>query len=130
MGIFIWGPDNRITDANDAFLRLVGYNRDELLSGSPPPVERRMADLKATGPAQPYEKEYFCKDGDRVPVLVGAATFDGTPDGGVAFVVDVTERKRAERARPASRLERAQLWAHILVVEVARRIFSSARPSI
>ena len=55
-----------------------------------------MAELEATGTAQPYEKEYFLKSGSRVPVLVGAATFGERHDQGVAFVVDLTERKRAE----------------------------------
>ncbi len=56
-----------------------------------------MAALEATGTTQPYEKEYFQKSGSRVPVLVGAATFGGRHDQGVAFVVDLTERKRAEQ---------------------------------
>ncbi len=109
IGIFIWGPDGRIIDANEAFLRIVGYGRDDLVSGRVrwrelTPAEwrdaddRRVAELKATGTAQPYEKEYFRKGGSRVPVLVGAATFEGRQDEGVGFVVDLTDRKRAERA--------------------------------
>jgi PAS domain S-box-containing protein len=109
IGIFIWGPDDRIVDTNEAFLRIVGYSRDDLVSRRMrwrelTPAEwrdaddRRVAELKATGTAQPYEKEYFQKSGSRVPVLVGAATFEGSRDEGVAFVVDLTDRKRAERA--------------------------------
>lgn len=49
-----------------------------------------------TGTVQPYEKEFFHKDGSRVPVLLGAANFDETDQQGVAFVLDLTERKRAE----------------------------------
>ena len=55
-----------------------------------------MAELATVGSALPYEKEYFRKDGSRVPVLVGGATFDEGRDAVVAFVVDLTERKRAE----------------------------------
>ena len=55
-----------------------------------------MAELKAAGTVQPREKEYFHKDGRRVPVLVGAATLEGKREEGVAFVLDLTERKRAE----------------------------------
>jgi C4-dicarboxylate-specific signal transduction histidine kinase len=55
-----------------------------------------MEDLSATGSCKAFEKEYFRKDGTRVPVLVGAATFGGRQDQGVAFVLDLTERKEAE----------------------------------
>src|SRR5260370_41116097 len=49
-----------------------------------------------SGRLEPYEREYFRKDGSRVPVLVGSAAFDEQRDQGVAFVLDLTERKRAE----------------------------------
>lgn len=88
MGIFIWHLDGRIVEANEAFHRIEGYGRDDLSAGQLrwrdlTPAEwraadnRRVAELEATGTAQPYEKEYFRKDGSRVPVLVGAATFEG-----------------------------------------------------
>jgi PAS domain S-box-containing protein len=113
VGIFIWGLDGRITDANDAFLRMVGYGRDDVVSGGLrwrelTPAEFRDADnrgeaeLTATGTAQPYEKEYFHRSGGRVPVLVGAALFEDNSNEGVAFVVDLTDRKRAEKAASES----------------------------
>jgi C4-dicarboxylate-specific signal transduction histidine kinase len=52
--------------------------------------------LVATGTWRPSEKEFFRKDGSRVPVLVGGATFGGLRRQGVAFVIDLTDRKRAE----------------------------------
>jgi C4-dicarboxylate-specific signal transduction histidine kinase len=64
--------------------------------------EQRLADLRDSGIAQPYEKEYFRKDGTRVSVLVGAAVYDKTQNEGVAFVVDLTERKEAEAAARTS----------------------------
>ena len=109
IGIFIWNRDGRIVDANEALLRITGYGRRELVSGHMRwremiPEEWRgaeqhgLADLDATGVAQPLEMEYFKKDGSRIPVLVGAAIFDGAPEEGVAFVVDLTDLKRAEEA--------------------------------
>ncbi len=109
IGIFIWNLDGKIVEANEAFLCLVGYDRDDLVSGrlrwrELTPAEwrdaddRSLAELRATGTAQPHEKEYFQKNGNRLPVLVGAANFEGGRDEGVAFVVDLTDRKRAERA--------------------------------
>ena len=98
--------EGRILEANDAFLRMVGYDRDDLAIGSraldrsdaagmAPRSRRALAELPTTGTPQPFEKEYFRKDGSRVPVLVGAATSTKREEG-VAFVLDLTERKRAE----------------------------------
>ena len=55
-------------------------------------------ELKTLGTVPPFEKEYYRKDGSRVPVLVGLARFEEGGNEGVAFVVDLTERKRAEEA--------------------------------
>jgi PAS domain S-box-containing protein len=109
IGIFIWDLQGRIVDANEAFLRIIGYSREDLVSGrmnwselTPPEWrdadEQRVAEVKATGTVQPYEKEYRHKNGNRVPVLVGGANFEGERDEGVAFVLDLTDRKRAEQA--------------------------------
>ena len=109
IGIFMWCADGRITDANEAYLRIIGCDRGDLVAGrlswrdlTPPEWrsadDRRAAQLEAGGTAQPYEKEYLRSDGSRVPVLVGATAFEGTPDEGVGFVLDLTDRKRVERA--------------------------------
>jgi len=78
--------------------------------------ERAAADLKATGIFQPFEKEYFRKNGSRVPVLVAGALFEGSRNEGVAegvaFVVDLSEQKRAEQERERLRQLEAEL-AHI-----------------
>ena len=58
--------------------------------------ERALTQLMAVGAVQPFEKEYVRKDGSRVPVLVGSAVFEGSTDRGVAFVVDLSDRKQAE----------------------------------
>jgi len=109
IGIFIWNLDGRILEANDAFLRAVRYDREDLVAHglrwtdlTPPEWRDRDAqaieEVKTTGTAQPFEKEYFRKDGTRVPVLLGAASLEEGGSQGVAFVLDVTERKRAEEA--------------------------------
>jgi PAS domain S-box-containing protein len=110
VGILIWDIDGRILEANDAFLRIVGYDREDLASGrirwtdlTPPEwlevdVRERVPELKATGSLQPFEKEYFRKDGSRVPVLIGVTSFEETGNQGVAFLLDLTGRKRAEEA--------------------------------
>ena len=109
IGIFIWQRGGQILDANDAFLRVVGYDREALVAGrlhwtdlTPPEFRGRDAqaieELNATGTIQPYEKEYFRKNGGRVPVLIGAATFEEGNNQGVAFVLDLTEAKRATDA--------------------------------
>jgi signal transduction histidine kinase len=53
-------------------------------------------EVKITGASQPFERMYFRKDGSRVPVLVGAASFEKDGSQGVAFLLDLTERKQAE----------------------------------
>ena len=109
VGIFFWDIDGLILDANDAFLRMVGYDREDLVSGgmrwtdmSPPDWHERgvrvLDELAITGTALPYEKEYFRKDGSRVPILIGVATLEEGKNQGVAFVLDLTERKEAEAA--------------------------------
>src|SRR5262249_24684359 len=70
------------------------------------------AELNSTGIVQPFEKEYFRKDGSRVPVLVGAARFKERGDR-LAFVLDLTERKRVEEAvSQAQRLSRTGTWIY------------------
>jgi PAS domain S-box-containing protein len=109
IGIFIWDFEGQILEANEAFLHIVGYDHEELVAGrirwtdlTPPEWRDRDArwiqEHKMTGTLRPIEKEYFRKDGSRVPVLIGAATFEEDGNLGVAFVLDLTERKRAEEA--------------------------------
>jgi PAS domain S-box-containing protein len=107
IGICIFDFDGRLMEANDAFLDIVGYSRDDLISsplrwrGLTPPEwsaadDRALAEVAATGACKPYEKEFFRKDGSRAPVLMAGANFDELRRQGVAFALDLTERKRAE----------------------------------
>src|SRR5262245_14623731 len=126
IGIVIWNVEGRIIEANEAFLRTVGYGREDLLSGrvswrevTPDKWraadEQALAELAATGVCTPFEKEYFRKDGSSVPVLVGAALLEGSGNEGVAFVLDLSEQKRGEEAlrRSEAYLAEAKRLSHI-----------------
>lgn len=110
IGIVIWDLDGRVIDANDAFLDMIQYDRADLAAGirwfdvTPPEwqavhAHEEAEELARTGKMQTREKEYFRKDGSRVPVLIGAACFEGNSRQGVAYILDLTERKRAEAAQ-------------------------------
>jgi PAS domain S-box-containing protein len=115
IGIFFWDIEGRIIEANETFLHMVGFDREDLVSGrvswidlTPPEwrdlTSRAAEEVAMTGSLQPYEKEFFRKDGGRVPVLVGSAAFGEQRDRGVSFVLDLAERKRAEaEARESER---------------------------
>ena len=107
IGIVIWTLEGTITEANEAFLQMVQYGREDLVSRRVrwmdlTPAEwrdtdeRAIAELKATGIFLSFEKEYIRKDGSRVPVLIGGALFEKGGNEGVAFVIDLSEQKRAQ----------------------------------
>ncbi|MCW5667896.1 MAG: response regulator [Piscinibacter sp.] len=116
IGVFFWSLDGRISEANSAFLQMIGCSREDLLAGridwaAMTPPEHRERDrqageeLRRRGTCAAYEKEYLLRDGTRLPVLIGAALLEGSSDHGVAFVLDLSERRRAEaeqRARAAA----------------------------
>jgi PAS domain S-box-containing protein len=124
VGIIIWNLEGQIVEANDAFLTMVGYTRDDLAAGrlrwtdlTPPEwldrdTQQWMPKLKAAGSLQPFEKEYFRKDGTRMPVLIGVASFEESGTEGVAFVLDLSERKRAEEEHERLRQLESDL-AHV-----------------
>src|ERR1700724_428422 len=139
MGVFIWDFDGRILEANDEFLRMVSYDRDYLVSGRlrwpvlTPPDWRdrnnaRIERQKSSGLFEPFEKEYTRKDGSRVPVLIGEATFEVGGNQGVAYVHDLTERKRieAEARENELRYREAQLeLAHVTRVTTLGELTAS-----
>jgi PAS domain S-box-containing protein len=109
IGIFTWNLDGRIIDANQAFAQIIGYTSEDLASGQirwkdlMPPTwdegdDRIMETLLAARVVAPFEGEYVRKDGSTIPVLIGAALFDATSGEGVSFVLDLTDRKKAEDA--------------------------------
>ena len=125
IGIFIWDFEGRVLEANEAFLRIVGYDHEDLVAGrirwtdlTPPEWRDRdtrlIQEQRLTGALPPFEKEYFRKDGSRIPVLIGVATFEKGGNEGVAFVLDLTERKRGEERlrRSEAYLAEAQRLSH------------------
>jgi PAS domain S-box-containing protein len=102
------GEFDRIPDANDAFLELVGYSREDLQSGRlhwpdlTPPEYLRLDDFAHEeelrfGACTPFEKELIRKDGTRVPVLVATAVLKLTPFRWITFVQDLRGRDHLER---------------------------------
>ena len=125
LGICISNLGGAIIEANEAFLRMLQYSREDVVSRrlrwtDLTPAEwreqneRSVAELHSTGAFHPVEKEYFRKDGSRVPVLVGGALFEKSGNEGVIFALDLTERKRAEEAlrRDEAWLVQAQRLSH------------------
>jgi PAS domain S-box-containing protein len=131
--------DGNVIEANDAFLKMVGYHREDLAGSclrwrdlttpeSCDRTARALEELRRTGTIQPFEKEYFRKDGSRVPVLVGVAAFDEEQVELVAFVLDLTERKRveAEARENERRLREAQAeLAHVTRVTTLGELTAS-----
>jgi PAS domain S-box-containing protein len=120
VGIFMWNLEGAITGANEAFLRMVKYDREDLASGRVrwtdlTPAEwhdrdeRALAELKANGVFQPYEKEYFRKDGSRVPILSGGALSEDSGNEGVTFILDLSEQKRAEQKNREQEMKLQQI---------------------
>jgi PAS domain S-box-containing protein len=110
VGVIFFTVDGDITGANDAFLRMSGYTRDDLTAGrvrwddltAPEFVaqsQRAVDELKATGRTTPYEKQYLRPDGTRGWALFAATRLN--EHEGVEFVVDLTAHKAVEREREA-----------------------------
>ncbi|MEG3846469.1 PAS domain S-box protein [Microcoleus sp. herbarium19] len=107
IGIGFWDAGGEITEANDALLEMIGYTREELVSGqirwcdiTPPEYAEfdrsAIAQIAASGSCAPYEKEYIRSDGTRFPILIGGGNLQGCTDKGSFFVLDITDRKLAQ----------------------------------
>jgi hypothetical protein len=111
IGVSVADVDGKVLEANDHYLRMIGYDRNDVEAGrirwdSMTPPEYRPLDEKAvrslieSGRADPWEKEMIRKDGSRVPVQLGVAMLEGREC--IAYVQDISERKRAQDALRAA----------------------------
>lgn len=109
IGVCIWKLDGQIIDANDEFLRMIGYNKSDMSSGSInwihlTPVDwalvgsRSVTRIRSIGSVPSYEMEICRKDGLRLPVLLGGVEFGGASDEGMSFLIDLTDLRRAQQS--------------------------------
>jgi PAS domain S-box-containing protein len=114
IGIYLVDIRGPILESNDAYLRMLGYRRSDLALGlrwtdlTPPEWhdadKRRVETVKRIGRLQPFEKEFFRKDGGRIPVLMGVARLKAPQTRAVVFALDMSKQKRAEAIRSETRL--------------------------
>ncbi len=108
IGFLISSLDGRCINSNDAFLRMVGYTREEMEAGAvrwlemtPPEFlhldYKGVAEVNERGSCVPYEKEYIRKDGTRVPILLGYTNLRGTSDHYVSFILDLSTQRTMEK---------------------------------
>lgn len=131
VGVIYWDLETgQILDANNKFLEMTGYSREDLRRGSlfwnamtpaewAAPNAQAVSELTAWGRSRPYEKEYLRKDGSRVPVIVGGALFEGSQREGVSFVLDISDRKRSEEERSRMLSAERQRMARLLKLSEA-----------
>lgn len=133
IGVGFWGLDGTVFDANDALLAMLRYGRQDVIehklnwrSFTPPDrqglADNALAELAERGVCTPFETEWIRSDGSRVPVLVGAAMLEGDADRGVAYVEDLTARKRAEQQLRLSAKVIEQASEAILVTDAQNRV--------
>lgn len=111
IGMLFANFDGQIIDANEVFLKMIGYTAEELHNNALSwdrltPVEyinisnKAVEQLKKNGFCPPFEKEYIRKDGTRVPVLMGSARLDDdVTANSVTYIVDLSRQKEIERNR-------------------------------
>ena len=121
IGLMFFRTSGEVSEANDAALQMLGYTSADLeaglvdwrkstVPGQEAADERALLQLSIEGVSTPYEKEVFRKDGSKVPVLLGGAMLNEAASTGVAFILDLSERRQSQE-------ERERLHAQLLQVQ-------------
>ncbi|MFM8296170.1 MAG: diguanylate cyclase, partial [Microcystaceae cyanobacterium] len=124
IGMFFASHQGEILDANDRFLEMIGYSREELEAGlirwdelTPPEYYQQdqqiIARLRNQETLPPWQKEYYRKDGSRIPVLIGVATLETNSEYTICLVIDMTEQQETLRQYQKSETDLAQLNAQL-----------------
>ena len=122
IGNLVGDLDGRIYEANDEYLRIIGYSREELISNqirwdtiTPPEFlaldHQAIKRAREAGFSGPYEKQYLRKDGTRIWVIVGFVIYETSKT--IAFILDISERKRAEAALREANAQLADKATHL-----------------
>ncbi|MBD2064941.1 PAS domain S-box protein [Funiculus sociatus GB2-A5] len=140
-GVFFGDINGNIAEANNAFLSMVGYTREDLLAGRVHwdaliPLEcrslneRAIAEIRKSGSCTPFEQEYTRKDGSCVPILFGMALLDEYTDRVGCFAVDLTERRQLEKALAELLVLEQQARTEAQASEQRYRLLADAMPQI
>jgi PAS domain S-box-containing protein len=125
MGIISSDVNGHIFNANDAYLQIIGYSRAELESGkirwdeiTPreflPIDEQAIQQAKREGLCTPYEKQYIRKDGTLVWVMVGFMLIGENRENSIAFILNITNRKKAEQELSKSETRYGDLFKNMM----------------
>lgn len=136
VGMIFADFQGRIIDANDCFLDMIGYNREELETGkidwlgmTPPEYLAKdyecMEYLIQNGEVEPWEKEYYRKDGSRIAILIGAAFLTETNNESICVIIDISDRKQAEKS-----LRKSQQFIQTIINTVPLPLFWKDRQSV
>jgi PAS domain S-box-containing protein len=108
MGIVFWDKQGNLLEVNDLFLKIIGYTREDWMKGeinwirlTPPGYadldQEKLSEMDEKGIFTAYEKEYYRKDGSRVPIMLAGAMLEGFEDRGVSYIMDITNLKKVQQ---------------------------------